>query len=146
MPEFHLALKTHQLHQSVRFFAWLLNEEPKTYFPNRYAVFVCKSRSLNLVLVRENDASSYESPVHHIGIEVSTCDDVIEKFDSALSEGVEIRREPETTYSGTPLHQLWLKSPDGTDVEVYARLSADELIEYEHDQAQTSLDRDGEAR
>jgi hypothetical protein len=31
------------------------------------------------------------------------------------------------TWKGTPLHELWLKDPDGTLIEVYARLTDDDL-------------------
>jgi arsenate reductase (thioredoxin) len=31
--------------------------------------------------------------------------------------------------AGTPLHELWLKDPDGNLVEVYARLTEEELAQ-----------------
>ena len=37
--------------------------------------------------------------------------------------------------SGTPLHELWLADPDGTLIEVYARLTPQELARMPADQA-----------
>lgn len=50
-----------------------------------------------------------------------------------------IEKLPSTTWNGTPLHQVWLKDPDGNLVEVYARLTAEELAEMPSDKAQLFL-------
>lgn len=37
------------------------------------------------------------------------------------------KASPRTTWRGTPLHELWLHDPDGTAIELYARLTDEEL-------------------
>jgi hypothetical protein len=38
-----------------------------------------------------------------------------------------VQKPPRTTWRGTPLHELWLADPDGTLVEIYARLTDEDL-------------------
>ena len=38
-----------------------------------------------------------------------------------------VQKPPRTTWRGTPLHELWLEDPDGNLVEIYARLTDEEL-------------------
>ena len=42
---------------------------------------------------------------------------------------------------GTPLHELWLRDPDGTLIEVYARLTDAELAEMPADKEPVFLVR-----
>ena len=44
-----------------------------------------------------------------------------------------------TTWRGTPLHELWLKDPGGNLIEIYARLTDDELGEMPADQEPVAL-------
>ena len=46
---------------------------------------------------------------------------------------------PRTTWKGTPLHELWLTDPDGNLVEIYARLTEEELFEKPEDEAPVAL-------
>ena len=39
------------------------------------------------------------------------------------------RIPPRTTWKGAPLHELWLADPDGNLIEVYARLTDQQLSE-----------------
>ena len=43
--------------------------------------------------------------------------------------GVAVQKPPRTTWRGTPLHELWLRDPHGNAVEVYARLTDEELAQ-----------------
>ena len=58
---------------------------------------------------------------------VSSKDKVIEFYYSAIENGFYIEKLPRTTWRGTPLHECWLRDPDGTLVEIYARLTSEEL-------------------
>ena len=64
-----------------------------------------------------------------LGMGVSTKEKVIEFYHSAVKNGFEVHNPPRTTWRGTPLHELWLKDPHGTLIEIYARLSEEELKE-----------------
>ena len=46
---------------------------------------------------------------------------------------VEVIKPPRTTWHGTPLHELWLRDPTGYQVELYARLTPDELAQMPED-------------
>jgi catechol 2,3-dioxygenase-like lactoylglutathione lyase family enzyme len=61
------------------------------------------------------------------GIAVADKAAVICTCELARAAGFRVEQPPRTTWRGTPLHELWLADPDGTLVEVYARLSEDEL-------------------
>jgi len=37
-----------------------------------------------------------------------------------MAFGAPVETPPRTTWKGTPLHELWLKDPDGTLIEIYA--------------------------
>lgn len=43
--------------------------------------------------------------------------------------GAEVVKPPRTTWRGTPEHELWLRDPNGYDIEIYARLTPDELAQ-----------------
>lgn len=47
---------------------------------------------------------------------------------------MEIVKPPRTTWRGTPLHWLWLKDPSGYLIEIYARLTPEELTVMPADQ------------
>ncbi|HUX18657.1 MAG TPA: hypothetical protein VMV63_05665 [Acidithiobacillus sp.] len=51
-----------------------------------------------------------------------------------ISASTEIIKPPRTTWRGTPLHELWLRDPTGYNLEVYARLTPEELAEMPADQ------------
>ncbi len=52
---------------------------------------------------------------------------MIEAYHRALEARVPVEKPPRTTWKGTPLHELWLKDPDGKLIEIYARVTEEEL-------------------
>lgn len=65
--------------------------------------------------------------LYHLGIGVSDKSAVIDAYKRARTFGAHIEKPPRTTWKGTPLHELWLKDPDGTLIEIYARLTGAEM-------------------
>ena len=65
--------------------------------------------------------------LYHLGINVNNKQEVIEAFFKAKDTGLSVFKPPRTTWKGTPLHELWLTDPDGNLIEIYARLTPDEL-------------------
>ena len=55
------------------------------------------------------------------------CCAVIDAYTRAAAFGAQVEKPPRTTWKGTPLHELWLKDPDGNLMEIYARLTDAEL-------------------
>ena len=75
--------------------------------------------------------------LHHIGLGVRDEAAVIESYFRAKASGAHIIKPPRTTWRGTPWHELWLRDPTGYGIEVYARLTPQELIIMPEDQETT---------
>lgn len=126
--EFHASVRVKDLAKSTRFYAWLLGAEPKEW-THRYATFVRPELQANFVIVVSDGKELHHDTLYHLGIAVADKAAVVRTFELARSAGVTVSKPPRTTWRGTPLHELWLEDPDGNLVEVYARLTSDELAE-----------------
>ena len=126
--EFHGSIRVSQLPASTRFYAWLLDTWPKEW-THRYATFIRPDLKLNFVLLVADDKELHQDTLYHLGIAVANRQAVIDAYQRALTFGAHIEKPPRTTWKGTPLHELWLKDPDGNLIEIYARLTDVELAE-----------------
>ena len=124
--EFHGSIRVNSLPDSVRFYAWLLNTWPQEW-THRYATFIRSDLNLNFVLLVSDGKELHHDTLYHLGIGVADRDAVIASYHQAVVFGAHIEKPPRTTWKGTPLHELWLTDPDGTLIEIYARLTDDEL-------------------
>jgi protein-tyrosine-phosphatase/catechol 2,3-dioxygenase-like lactoylglutathione lyase family enzyme len=124
--EFHASVRVTDLARSVRFYAWLLGVPPKEW-THRYATFLLPEQRVNFVLVVSDGKELHHDTLYHVGIAVADRAAVIEAFHRATAAGFSVQKPPRTTWRGTPLHELWLADPDGTLVEIYARLTDEEL-------------------
>jgi arsenate reductase (thioredoxin) len=124
--EFHLSVRVTNLAKSTRFYAWLLGGAPKEW-THRYSTFVRPELHTNFVLVVADGKELHQDTLYHLGIEVADKASVIKASNLAQAAGVPISKPPRTTWRGTPLHELWLTDPDGNLVEIYARLTDEEL-------------------
>lgn len=130
--EFHASVRVRNLAKSTRFYAWLLGAEPKEW-THRYATFVRPELRTNFVLLVSDGKELHHDTLYHLGIAVADKSAVIRAYEQARAAGVSVSKPPRTTWRGTPLHELWLEDPDGNLVEVYARLTPDELAEMPDD-------------
>jgi thioredoxin type arsenate reductase len=124
--EFHGSIRVASLPDSVRFYAWLLRTWPKEW-THRYATFIRPDLNLNFVLLVSDGKELHHDTLYHLGIGVAGRDAVIDAYTRAVAFGAHVEKPPRTTWKGTPLHELWLKDPDGTLIEIYARLTDEEL-------------------
>lgn len=124
--EFHASVRVRDLPRSARFYAWLLGSAPKEW-THRYATFVHPALRTNFVLVVSDGKALHHDTLYHLGVAVADRAAVIRAESQARAAGVTVTKPARTTWRGTPLHELWLEDPDGNLVEVYARLTADEL-------------------
>lgn len=131
--EFHASLRVADLSQSVRFYAWLLDIWPREW-THRYATFLRADLGLNFVLLVADGKALHHDTLYHLGLAVPDKAAVVTVYHRAVAFGARVVKPPRTTWRGTPLHELWLEDPDGTLVEVYARLSATELAAMPADQ------------
>jgi arsenate reductase (thioredoxin) len=124
--EFHASVRVKDLARSTRFYAWLLGAEPREW-THRYSTFVRPELRTNFVLLVSDGKELHHDTLYHLGIAVHDKAAVIRTHELALAAGLTVTKPPRTTWRGTPLHELWLEDPDGNLVEVYARLTPDEL-------------------
>jgi protein-tyrosine-phosphatase/catechol 2,3-dioxygenase-like lactoylglutathione lyase family enzyme len=132
--EFHASVRVSDLPASTRFYAWLLNTWPKEW-THRYATFIRPDLHLNFVLLVADGQALHRDTLYHLGIEVENKGAVIEAFHLATKFDATIEKPPRTTWKGTPLHELWLRDPDGNLVEIYARLTDAEMARKPADEA-----------
>ncbi|MEX2353599.1 MAG: VOC family protein, partial [Gammaproteobacteria bacterium] len=126
--ECHGSIRVNNLPASTRFYAWLLNTWPKEW-THRYAIFIRTDLNLNFVLLVADGKTLHQDTLYHLGIGVADRQAVIEAYHRALAFAAPVEKPPRTTWKGTPLHELWLKDPDGTLIEIYARLTDSELAQ-----------------
>ena len=124
--EFHASVRVKSLAQSTRFYAWLLGVQPKEW-THRYATFVRPELHTNFVLVVSDGKDLHHDTLYHLGIAVADKRAVVRAYELARAAGIAVQKPPRTTWRGTPLHELWLEDPDGNAIEIYARLTDDEL-------------------
>jgi arsenate reductase (thioredoxin) len=126
--EFHASVRVKDLAKSTRFYAWLLGAEPKEW-THRYSTFVRPELHTNFVLLVSDGRELHRDTLYHLGISVADKAAVVRAHELAKAAGLTVSKPPRTTWRGTPLHELWLEDPDGNLVEIYARLTPDELAE-----------------
>lgn len=126
--EFHASVRVRDLAKSARFYAWLLGAPPREW-THRYATFVRPELGVNFVVVVSDGKALHHDTLYHLGVAVADKAAVIRAHAQAKAAGHTVTKPPRTTWRGTPLHELWLEDPDGNLVEVYARLTDEELAE-----------------
>lgn len=136
--EFHVSVRVKNLAKSTRFYAWLLGVQPKEW-THRYSTFVPPELHTNFVLLVSDGKELHRDTLYHLGVAVAGKDAVIRAYELAQAAGVTVQKLPRTTWRGTPLHELWLEDPDGNLVEVYARLTDEELAGRPADLEPTAL-------
>ena len=124
--EFHASVRVNDLAKSTRFYAWLLGSAPKEW-THRYATFVRPELHTNFVVLVSDGKELHHDTLYHLGVAVADRAAVVDAYHRANAARFHVEKPPRTTWRGTPLHELWLKDPDGNLVEIYARLTDEEL-------------------
>lgn len=125
--EFHASVRVKDLPRSTRFYTWLFGAPPREW-THRYATFVRPELRLNFVVVVADGQELHHDTLYHLGVAVADKAAVVRAWEQARLAGLEVKKPPRTTWRGTPLHELWLADPDGNLIEIYARLTAEELL------------------
>lgn len=131
--EFHSSIRVYDLAKSARFYAWLLDCQPKD-ITHRYVTFIREDLKLNFVILANDGLELHKDTLFHLGVGLPNKDAVVTAYHRALEIGAEIHKPPRTTWRGTPLHELWVKDPDGNLIEIYARLTDAEFVEKPEDE------------
>lgn len=125
--EFHISIRVADLEESSLFYTRLFGLEPKDKTA-RFSTFIVPHLHLNLVLLVNDSGKPLDTySLYHIGLGVADKAAVIESYFRAQACGAEVVKPPRTTWRGTPLHELWLRDPTGYAIEIYARLTPEEL-------------------
>jgi catechol 2,3-dioxygenase-like lactoylglutathione lyase family enzyme len=124
--ELHASIRVSDLAESARFYTWLFGVQPKEW-THRYVVFYRDDIKMNFVLLVADELNLIDNKLYHLGIGATSKEQVIGFYKSALVNSFTIEKLPRTTWRGTPLHELWLRDPDGTLIEIYSRLTDFEL-------------------
>jgi protein-tyrosine-phosphatase/catechol 2,3-dioxygenase-like lactoylglutathione lyase family enzyme len=132
--EFHASVRVADLAASACFYAWLFDAWPKEW-THRYATFLRPDLNLNFVIVVADGKPLNHDTLYHLGLAVADKAAVIESYHRAVRFGAAVEKPPRTTWKGTPLHELWLRDPDGNLIEIYARLTDAELAAKPADEA-----------
>lgn len=130
--ELHISLRVPDLAHAARFYAWLLGVEPKVW-THRYVTFVSEALRANVVLLVDDGLTLHHDTLYHVGVALPDRAAVIDAHHRAAAAGWPIHKPARTTWRGTPLHELWLTDPGGNLVELYARLTDDELASMPED-------------
>ncbi len=136
--EFHASIRVPDLPSSSRFYTWLLGVAPKEW-THRYVTFVSEALRTNFVLLVDDGKALHQDTLYHLGVDVGSKGAVVAAEHAARAAGFHVEKPARTTWRGTPLHELWLKDPGGNLVEVYARLTSDELAEMPASMEPTTL-------
>jgi catechol-2,3-dioxygenase len=115
----HLALNVRDVEQSIGFYKKMLGIAPSKVRTG-YAKFDVHNPPLNLTLnqgvVRERGALS------HLGIQVSSTDDVLATRQRWIDEGLVTRDEMQTDCCYAKQDKAWVQDPDGNGWEVFVVL------------------------
>jgi len=126
--EFHASLRVPDLAAAARFYTWLLGVGPKEW-THRYVTFVSEALRTNLVILVDDGLQLHHDTLYHLGVDVGSREAVVEAHRRAEAAGWPIHKPARTTWRGTPLHELWLKDPGGNLIEIYARLTDEQLAQ-----------------
>ena len=112
----HLALTVTDVERSIPFYRALFGAEPSKVRPG-YAKFEVSDPALNFTL---NEGERTElGALNHVGIQVSSTDDVLAARLRLSKEGLAPAEEMDTTCCYARQDKIWVSDPDGTPWEVF---------------------------
>jgi len=121
----HLALNVHNVERSIEFYQKLLGIEPSKVRTG-YAKFDVQNPPLNLTL--NEHSFSERGALSHLGIQVSSTNDVLAMREKWLAAGLIARDEMQTSCCYALQDKTWVNDPDGNEWEVFVVLE-DNLAE-----------------
>lgn len=115
----HLALNVKSVEQSIGFYRKMLGIEPSKVRTG-YAKFDVQNPPLNLTL---NEVPfSGRGALSHLGIQVSSTEDVLAMRESWIEAGLVTRDEMQTSCCYAVQDKTWVHDPDGNEWEVFVVL------------------------
>jgi catechol 2,3-dioxygenase-like lactoylglutathione lyase family enzyme len=115
----HLALNVRNVERSMEFYKKMLGIEPSKVRPG-YAKFDVQNPPLNLTL---NEAAFGErGALSHLGIQLSSTDDVLQTRQKWADAGLITRDEMQTNCCYATQDKTWVQDPDGNEWEAFVVL------------------------
>ena len=115
----HLALNVRDVNQSIEFYRKLFGIEPSKVRTG-YAKFDVQNPPLNLTL---NQATfSKRGALSHLGIQLSSTDDVLAMRQKWMDAGLVTRDEMQTNCCYAVQDKTWIQDPDGNQWEAFVVL------------------------
>ena len=115
----HLALNVTDVKRSIEFYKQMLGIEPSKV-RDGYAKFDVQSPPLNLTL---NQVGQFtHGALSHLGIQVTSTDDVLAARQNWMDAGLITRDEMQTNCCYAIQDKTWVRDPDGYEWEVFVVL------------------------
>jgi len=115
----HLAINVRNLESSIKFYRKLFGVEPSKV-RRGYAKFDVHNPPLNFTLNQISFTGS--GALSHLGIQVSSSDDVLAIRQRWAEEGLGPRDEMKTDCCHAVQDEAWVRDPDGNEWEVFVVL------------------------
>ncbi len=125
MSRVQLALNVSDIDEAVAFYSKMFGAEPAKR-RDGYANFAIAEPPLKLVLI-ENEAAT--SRLNHLGVEVTSTDEVIAAQRRFSEQGLDTTREAGVECCYAKQDKVWTSDPDGAPWEFYTVLADAETME-----------------
>ena len=119
MSRMQLALNVSDLDEAIAFYSKLFDASPAKVRPG-YANFAITEPPLKLVLI---EGAGEPGSINHLGVEVSTTDEVQAATAALSAKGMACDVEEQTTCCYAVQDKVWVDGPDGARWEVYTVLA-----------------------
>lgn len=123
MARVQLALNVEDLDASIAFYSKLFGTTPAKVRKG-YANFAVDEPPLKLVLI---EGAGAPGSLNHLGVEVTSTDDVRAATTRLADEGLPTATEDEVTCCFAVQDKVWVDAPDGEPWEIYTVLADAEL-------------------
>jgi len=124
MSRVQLALNVSDIDEAIAFYSKLFGSEPAKV-RSGYANFAIADPPLKLVLIE--DANQAPGTLNHLGVEVSTTEEVAATQVRLAGEGLPTALEQETSCCYAVQDKVWVDGPGGEPWEIYTVLSDTEM-------------------
>jgi predicted enzyme related to lactoylglutathione lyase len=115
-----LALNVADIDEAISFYSKLFDTEPAKVRPG-YANFAVVDPPLKLVLIE--DANQVLGTLNHLGVEVSTTEDVSAAQSRLVTAGLATATEEQTACCYAVQDKVWVDGPGGEPWEIYTVLA-----------------------
>ena len=124
MSRVQLALNVSNLDNAIAFYSKLFATTPAKVRPG-YANFAVVDPPLKLVLIE--DGSQTPGTLNHLGVEVTSTDEVVAAQARLADDGLATAAEDQVTCCYAVQDKVWVDGPDGEPWEIYTVLEDAEM-------------------